>query len=164
MSQDRRMNLAPLPITHEATIPESYLDLMGHMNVMWYTHLFGQATCGLFNLAGMNRDYFAAHHAGSFALAQFFRYHREVRAGEHVTLRSRLLARSEKQFHVMHFMTKGDEHVLAATSEFLAAHIDMQTRRTAPFAPHIAQNLDRLIAQHAALDWAAPISGAIRIR
>src|SRR4051794_20333615 len=28
----RRMNLAPLPITAEATIPESYLDAMGHMN------------------------------------------------------------------------------------------------------------------------------------
>ena len=158
------MNLALLPITHEATIPESYLDMMGHMNVMWYTHLFGQATCGLFTLAGMDNAYFQAHHAGSFALAQFFRYRKEVCAGERVTLRSRLLERSEKQFHVMHFMTKGDDHVLAATGEFLAAHIDMSTRRTSPFAPHIAQNLDRLIAQHSALDWDAPISGAIKVR
>ena len=157
------MNLAPLPITHEGTIPESYLDLMGHMNVMWYTHLFGQATCGLFNLAGMDRDYFAAHHAGSFALAQFFRYHKEVRAGEHVTLRSRLLGRSERQFHVIHFMIKGSEQ-LAATGEFLAAHIDMHTRRTSPLAPHITQNLDRLIAEHSALDWDAPVSGAIQLR
>ena len=158
------MNLAPLPITYEATIPESYLDSMGHMNVMWYTHLFGKATCGLFHLVGMNRQYFQDNHAGSFALAQFFRYRKEVRVHEHVTLRSRLVARSEKQFHVIHFMTKGDEHVLAATGEFLAAHIDMQTRRTSPFAPNIAENLDRLLAQHSALDWDAPISGAIEIR
>ena len=157
------MNLAPLPITHEATIPESYLDSMGHMNVMWYTHLFGQATGGVFHLAGMDRDYFVQHQAGSFALAQFFRYRKEVRAGEHVTLRSRLLARSDKQFHVISFMTKADGQ-LAATGEFLATHIDMRTRRSSPFAPHIAANLDRLIAEHAALDWDAPICGALEVR
>jgi len=157
------MNLDPLPITCQATIPESYLDSMGHMNVMWYTHLFGQATCGLFLLAGMDLRYFQDHHAGSFALAQFFRYRKEVRAGEHVTLRSRLLGRSDQQFHVISFMTKGDGQ-LAATCEFLAAHIDMQARRTAPFAAHIAQNLDRIIAEHAALDWDAPVSGAIQLR
>ena len=158
------MNLAPLPVTCELTIPESYLDLMGHMNVMWYTHLFGQAACGLFQLAGMDRRYFADHHTGTFALAQYFRYRREVRAGERVAVRTRLLARSDRQFHLMHFMIKGDEEVLAATGEFLAAHIDMRTRRTSPFAPHIAQNLDRLLAEHAALDWDAPVSGAISVR
>ena len=64
-----RMNLTLLPITHQATIPESYLDMMGHMNVMWYTHLFARATVGLFQLMGMDRDYFQEHHSGSFALA-----------------------------------------------------------------------------------------------
>ena len=158
------MNLAPLPITCEATIPESYLDSMGHMNVMWYTHLFGRAACGLFELVGMDRVYFKEGRFGSFALAQFFRYKKEVRVGEHVTLRTRLLARSDKQLHVMHFMIKGDDHVLAATGEFLAAHIDMRTRRTSPFAPPVSENLDRLIAQHAALDWDPPLSGAIQVR
>jgi acyl-CoA thioester hydrolase len=158
------MNLAPLPITHEATIPESYLDMMGHMNVMWYTHLFCRATCGLFDLLGMNRAYFQDGQFGSFALAQFFRYKKEVRAGEHVRLWSRLLERSERQFHVIHFMTKGDNDLLAATGEFLAAHIDMSTRRTAPFAPHIGANLDRMLVEHSALDWKAPVSGAIQVR
>src|SRR6185436_5899063 len=120
----------------------SYLDLMGHMNVMWYTHLFGQATVGLFKLMGMDRDYFQDYRSGSFALAQFFSYRNEVRAGEQVTLRSRLLARSGKKFHSMHFMTKGDGHILAATCEFLGDHVDLTTRRTSPFAPHIAEKID----------------------
>jgi len=136
---------------------------------MWYTHLFGCATCGLFPLVGMDQGYFQNHRAGSFALAQYFRYHREVRAGERVMLRSRLVARSDKLFHVIHFMTKGDDRAadgqaLAATGEFLAAHIDMTTRRTAPLPPHIAQRIDRLIAEHTALDWPPPLSGAIKIR
>jgi acyl-CoA thioester hydrolase len=157
------MNLAPLPITADETIPESYLDDMGHMNVMWYTHLFSRATIGLFKMVGMDRHYFETHHAGSFALAQHFVYRKEVRVGEHVTLRSRVLGRSEKKLHVMHFMSKTQGQVLAATGEILGAHIDMNSRRTAPFADHIAEALDRLIAEHAALDWSAPVCGALHV-
>jgi acyl-CoA thioester hydrolase len=156
------MDLEQLPVTHEATIPESYLDAMGHMNVMWYTSLFGHAIGGVFKLLGMDRAYFRTHHTGSFALAQYFSYRKEVLAGDHVTVRSRLLGRSEKKYHLMHFMTKGDKPVLAATCELLGAHINMNTRRTAPFAPHIAENIDRLIAEHAVLGWDAPVCGVMQ--
>ena len=40
------MDLTALPITHRAVIPDDYLDEMGHMNVMWYTHLFSLARGG----------------------------------------------------------------------------------------------------------------------
>src|ERR1044071_507298 len=89
------MDLTALPITHRAVIPDDYLDVMGHMNVMWYTHLFSLGAWGLFQMVGLNRAYFGANHAGSFALAQHFRYVKEVRAGQHVTIRSRVLGRSE---------------------------------------------------------------------
>src|SRR3954453_23479244 len=156
------MNLAPLPVTFNATIPETYLDSMGHMNVMWYTHLFSKSMGGLFKLIGIDREYFEAHQTGSSALAQHFVYRKEIRVGEHVTLRCRVLGRSEKRLHVMNFMTKENE-VRAATGEFVGAHIDMRTRRTAPFAPHIAKNIDRLIAEHSALDWNAPVCGALHV-
>jgi acyl-CoA thioesterase FadM len=133
------------------------------MNVMWYTHLFGRATVGFFELVGMDHGYFTAHHAGSFALAQYFSYRQEVRVGEHVTLRSRLLGRSAKKFHVIHFMSKTDGDVLAATGEFLGAHIDMKSRRTSPFLPHIAESIDRVLAEHRALDWDAPLGGALHV-
>ena len=60
------MDLAALPITHRAVIPDTYLDEMGHMNVMWYTHLFSQAAWGLFQMVGFTLDYFKANRAGSF--------------------------------------------------------------------------------------------------
>ena len=103
------MDLSQLPVTYEATIPESYLDAMGHMNVMWYTHLFGRATGGMFSLLGLDKDYFISHNSGSFALSQFFSYRKEVRVGEHVRLRSRMVGRSERKLHFIHFMTKGEE-------------------------------------------------------
>src|SRR6059058_4877409 len=98
------MDLTTLPITHRAVIPEAYIDEMGHMNVMWYTHLFTQAAWGLFQMVGLNEQYFSANHTGSFALAQHFRYLKEVRLGQHVTLRSRVLGRSAKRWHTIYFM------------------------------------------------------------
>ena len=62
---------------------------------------------------------------------------------------------------MMHFMTKGEPEVLASTNEFLAAHVDMKIRRTSPFPPSIAAAIDRLVAEHAALGWNAPVSGAM---
>ena len=95
------MTLDDLPITYRATIPPDYLDEMGHMNVMWYTHLFGCATMGLFERIGLTREYFEANHAGSFALEHHVRYLAEVRVGQQVTLRSRALDRSAKRLHFM---------------------------------------------------------------
>ena len=155
------MDLSALPITHKTVIPEDYIDLMGHMNVMWYTHLFGKATGSIFQQVGLNRDYFEANHAGTFALKQLFTYLVEVRLGEEITIRTRVLGRSLKRLHVMHFMSKGEPEVLASTNEFLAAHVDMTIRRTSPFPPTIAAAIDRLAAEHAALGWLPPVSGAM---
>ncbi len=155
-------DLEPLPLTHQATIPDSYLDAMGHMNVMWYTHLFAHALMGVFKLVGLNREYFVANQAGTFALKQFICYLVEVRAGEQVTIRSRLLGCSPKRMHLMHFMMKDNGQLLASTAEITAAHIDMRVRRSSPFPPHIAESLNQLVTEHAALSWAAPVSGAMQ--
>ena len=155
------MDLSHLPITHRAVIPEDYLDAMGHMNVMWYTHLFSQGIHEIFRLVGLTHDYFRESNAGSFALKQFFNYRAEVRLGESVTIRSRMVARSEKRMHFIQFMVKDAGDVLAATGESVSAHIDMRIRHTSPYPPHIAAAIDEMVAEHAALGWDPPLCGAI---
>jgi acyl-CoA thioester hydrolase len=151
-----------LPRTHQAQVPEDYLDLMGHMNVMWYTHLFAHAVGGLSKYLGMNRDYFVNNQAGTFVLKQYVNYLVEVRFGEQVSIHTRLLGRSPKRVHLMHFMVKDGPDVLASTSELLLTHIDMRTRRSSPFFPEIAQSIDRLLVEHSALTWPAPLAGPIQ--
>jgi acyl-CoA thioester hydrolase len=156
------MDLSTLPVTHQSIIPESYQDAMGHMNVMWYTHLFAKATVELFKLGGLSREYCQDRQAGMFALQQFFCYHAEVLVGEEVTIRSRVLGRSAKRIHLMHFMNKDRAGKLAATAEFVSTHIDMTVRRTSPWPAEIARTLDQLVETHSRLGWEAPISGALR--
>jgi acyl-CoA thioester hydrolase len=151
-----------LPLTHQATIPEDYLDSMGHMNVMWYTHLFAHAMGGIFKQIGMNRDYFVNHQAGSFALKQYVHYLIEVRFGEQISIYTRLLGRSPKRIHLIHFMVNDGSDVLASTSEVLLTHIDLRIRRSSPFKPTVSENIDRLLAEHLALAWPAPLAGPIQ--
>jgi acyl-CoA thioesterase FadM len=155
------MDLTALPITHRAAIPEDYLDLMGHMNVMWYTHLFSMGAWGLFQMVGLTREYFEANHAGSFALAQHFRYLKEVHVGQHVTIRSRVLGRSEKRWHTIHFMWNDELEAVASTCETVSTHVDMRIRRSSPMPPAITGEIDRLLAIHTALPWDAPVCGAM---
>ena len=126
------MNLASLPVTHRSVIPDDFIDGFGHVNVMWYTHLFTEGAGGLFQLVGLTREHFSAHRTGTFALAQHFRYLKEVRLGQHVTVRSRVLGRSAKRWHTMHFMTIDELDVLAATAEVVSTYVDMTVRRSAP--------------------------------
>ncbi|HET6574628.1 MAG TPA: thioesterase family protein [Fimbriiglobus sp.] len=155
------MDLTSLPVTHRAVIPESYLDEMGHMNVMWYTHLFSESAWGLFQMVGLSAAYFTANRAGSFALAQHFRYLKEVRAGQHVTLRARVLGRTAKRWHTIHFMTIDEYDELAATAESISTHVDMRVRRSSPMPPAVADAIDKLVADHSRLGWGAPVCGAM---
>ena len=155
------MDLEGLPITYRKEIPESYRDEMGHMNVMWYTHLFSYAFDKFGELWGFNWANWKAQGVGSFVLQTHIRYLAVVRVGQHVTLRSRALARSAKRFHYMHFMTVDETEVLAATSEQISAHMDMRIRRMSPLAPDVAARFDELVARQNRLGWDPPVCGAM---
>jgi len=155
-------DLSALPIAHQAEIPDSYLDDMGHMNVMWYTHLFSCATIEFLEHIGMDRAYFTENHSGAFALEAYVRYLAEIRVGKHVTVRTRLIGRSEKRFHFMHFLVIDEGPVLATTSEFISAHIDMNVRRMSPIPETITTAYDALLRKHEQLDWQPPLCGTMQ--
>lgn len=146
---------------YRETIPEEYLDLMGHMNIRWYMAIFDEATWKFFPSFGMDVAYYQRANAGGFALKHFIRYLAEVRAGETVSVHSRMIDRSEKRIHFMHFMVNQTREVLAATLEALGTHADMSIRRSAPFPPDLALKIDQKITQSNALDWAPPTCGIL---
>lgn len=155
-------DLSQLPITHEATIPEEYRDVMGHMNVMWYTHLFDCSIFGIFRKLGFDLEFMRQRNAGSFALESHTRYLTELHVGDVVAVRTRVLGRSEKRFHMLSLMTEQSTQALSATFEVVGAYIDMEHRRMAPIPSDISERLDAMLAEHQQLDWQAPTCGVMR--
>ena len=113
-------------------------------------------------MIGLNHAYMEAEHAGTFALEMHNRYLSEVLVDHHVTMRSRLIARSPKRLHMLHFMFNEDKQDVAATEEVISAHIDLSIRRMAPYPPVIADKVDAILAEHQALDWPAPVCGVMK--
>jgi len=147
---------------YETVVPEDWRDAMGHMNVMWYTHLFSCAAGGFFPQFGLTRDYFGAGKSGTFVLQTNIRYLSEVLAGHKVTLRSRAIGRSEKRAHFMHFIYNHDKGVVSATGEFVNTHVDMELRKPSPIPADIAAAFDELRQTHDALDWETPVCGSMK--
>ena len=152
-----------LPLYYRETIPADYLDAMGHMNVRWYMALFDTAIWQFFKSYGLDQSYFTKENSGVFALKHFIHYFAEVKVGETVGLRIRLIGRSDKRFQFMAFMINESTGKLASTLEVLATHADLTVRQASPLAPVIAQKFDEKLAEDHALDWEAPLSGAIKL-
>ncbi len=158
------MDFSTLPITNHAVIPEDYLDFLGHMNIMWYTHLIDEANFNFYDRIDFGKKYHTESGNGSFALEEHTRYLAEIRVGESLTIRTRMLGVGRKTFHLMHFIIKDKGDVLAATTEMLSIHIDMDTRRSSPLPDEIAHRFRAYLHEHEKLAWAAPVCGAMGVK
>jgi acyl-CoA thioester hydrolase len=153
--------LEPLPVVYRAVIPPDYKDRMNHMNVRWYMVLYDEAGDGLFTLFGQTPDYYASQGTGGFDLEHHVNYLNEVRIGDTVAIRARLLRRTAKRLHYMLFMVNETRGLLSSTFECVNSHADLRLRRTSPYPDTIAARLDDLIAAHSRLTWVAPVCGAM---
>ena len=154
--------ITQLPCLHRATIPEAFLDVMGHMNIRHYVGLFDDAAWGFFASFGMTEQYYKTSNSGAFALEQHIRYLAEVHVHETVAIYTRINGRTAKRIHFIHFMINETTGKLAATFEVVGSHANLETRRTSPFPPEIAAQIDQIAAKHRQLDWQAPLCGVMR--
>ena len=155
--------LETLPQYHRKKIPADYLDLMGHMNIRWYFDMFAKSGRKFFTSHGLSEDYFRDGKFGVFTLKQYIQYFAEVRVGQTVAIHTRLIGRSDKRCHFMHFMINETNTQLAATFEALITHADLKIRRAAPMPDYVAQKFDATLAGDESLDWDAPVCGTMRL-
>ena len=76
-------------------------------------------------------------------------YLQELSQGEHFTVSWQLLGFDSKRLHFFEHLHCGER--LIATSEQMALHVSMETRRTAPFPEEAVARLDYVAKAHAAL-------------
>jgi acyl-CoA thioester hydrolase len=152
-------DLTDLPSYHRQTIPEDYMDRMGHMNVRYYMALFDKATWCMFADYGLDEVYFRTTENGVFMLKQFIQYLAEVRPEETVAVYTRILGLTDKRIHLMHFMANQDTNGLAAIIESLITHANLKVRKAAPLPSEIAARFGSRLHKDQNLDWDSPVSG-----
>ena len=119
---------------------------MGHMNVMWYTGKFDEASWVLLAHLGLTQSKLKDAHRGMAAVQQNITYKKELHAGDVVTIRTRILDVREKVMRFVHEMIKEPTLETAAIAELTGVHMDARRRKSIEFPPEIVANVRELIS------------------
>lgn len=121
------------------------IDIMGHMNVRFYTSKYDDATMQFFGRLGLTIAYFKEQDRGMAAVQQNITYSREVLAGDLLEIRSEIVEIGERKIRFLHRMYEtlsGDE---ASSSEITGVHIDRTLRRSTPFPENVLETARLII-------------------
>jgi len=132
-------------VTYRGTVYPWQCDHVGHMNVMWYTGKFDEASWQLFSKLGLTRARLRSEGATMVAVEQRLEYKRELHAGDVVTIRSAVMEVKNKSIRMIHEMRNDDTGEVAAISVIVAVHLDA-TARQAQFLPSDVRDRAILLA------------------
>lgn len=140
-------------VTYQGVIYPWHCDHMGHMNVMWYVGKFDEATWRLFAGVGLRPAELRRADRGMAAVEQTIAYHRELHAGDTVSVRSSILSVTEKAIRMRHEMINDETGEVAAVMHQTGVHLDKTRRRACALPPDvraaIAAAIDQVEAQAA---------------
>jgi acyl-CoA thioester hydrolase len=155
--------LVDLPAYVQQPVPTAFEDANGHLNVRHYTGIASEGLDESLVESGIPKGWPASGHA-CFSAEHHLTYLAELRTGERLSARVRLLGRSERAAHALVYLLNDSHEQLSFVMEEVFLHIDMETRRTAPWPDDVAEGLDKRIAEHAELPWEPDVSGSMRLR
>ncbi|MBT5414281.1 MAG: thioesterase family protein [Rhodospirillaceae bacterium] len=140
----------PLLWLEDVARPE-WTDGNGHMSAVHYAVVFEQAVSALLQRVGLSYRYAEETRRGAFLLDWHITFVREVMEGARLTFPTRIVDMTDKAFHYYIEMRAGEEQYLAAVSEGVELHMDLDARRPVPFAPAIGAWFHAAVEAHKTL-------------
>lgn len=150
------------PVLHREIVLGEWVDYNNHMNVAYYVLIFDHATDAFLDLVGLNESYRKASGGSIFVVESHIIYGQEILQGTSVEISTHLLNVDDKRMHLFHTMRPAGSDDIAATIEIMALHVDLTTRKSAPFPSDIKSHLQQTADQH--LNFAAPTNAGRQIR
>ncbi|MGV8995484.1 MAG: thioesterase family protein [Parvibaculaceae bacterium] len=108
-------------------------DDNAHMNVQFYVARASDGAFFLRHELGLTPSVIRNSNRTMIALEEHYRFHRELFAGDTMTMRTRLIDMREKTLVVLHELLNGGTGELAASIVAVSASFDMETRRLVPW-------------------------------
>lgn len=129
-------------------IEPQWIDYNGHLNMAYYNVLFDRATDEFWLKLGIGPDYVKTRNGSTFTAECHLRYLREIHLDDPVRVSVLLIAADEKRLHTFEELRHATEGWLSATSENMTVHVDMATRKVAPFPPDIGARIQTVVDAH----------------
>lgn len=157
-------NGSPAPIVcPPERVLEDWIDYNGHLNMAYYNVIFDRGVDHFFDLLNIGADYAASGAGSCFTLEVHLHYIQELKLDDAVEVRLQLLDFDHKRLHFFQEMYHCKQGYLAATSEQITLHVDMNSRRSAAFPASVLAQLDVLFSSHKALPQSERIGHVIGI-
>jgi|TARA_B110000438_G_scaffold300711_1_gene353748 acyl-CoA thioester hydrolase len=129
-----------------AVITNEMCDLNGHLNVVYYYHIFAQDFGGFYEDMGFTSEYFEKGFS-SFTLETNLNYLKEIKEGEKCCPHYRMINVSPKLIHYGGILLT-EEGEVSATYETVEVHIDMSTRKSSEMPDSFLSNLNTMKDEH----------------
>ena len=133
------------------TVQADWIDYNGHLNMAFYNVIFDKGVDHLYDFLGIGEAYAMSGVGSCFTLEAHVHYLNELSLDDPVEVRLQLLDYDAKRIHFFEEMYHKDAGFLAATSEQIGLHVDMQSRRAAPFPDDVLEKLATLRQAHSHL-------------
>jgi acyl-CoA thioesterase FadM len=156
--------LVSLPAYVEQPVPIAFEDINGHLNVRHYIGIASEGLDESLVDCGIPQNWPVSDGHGCFSAEHHCEYFSELRTGTQMSARVLLGARSERAAHALVYLLDDTHQRVSFAMEEIFLHIDMGTRRTAPWPADVAAKLDERVAQDAQLPFAAATSGCLSVR
>ncbi len=130
------------------SVTNEMCDFNGHMNVVYYHHIFEDGCYDFHQEMGFTKDYFNKGYS-SFSLETNIRYLKELREGEMATPFFRLIKINPKLVHYGAIIRDNAGNI-SSFSEQVLAHVDMNTRRTSLMPRVLINKLNSVLKEHKA--------------
>lgn len=156
-------DLKNLPAYHEWRVPVAFEDINGHMNVRHYIGIASEGLDDSLVEVGIPTNW-ADKGFAVFSAEHHLTYVNELLTGDQISVRVRLIGRSERAIHCVVYLLDDTRKQLSYVMEEVFLHIDMTTRKTSPWPAEVAEKVDARVAEHAALGFEPGLSGSITLR
>lgn len=154
--------LVELPAYAEQPVPIAFEDVNGHLNVRHYCGISSEGLDESLVSLGIPHNWPQQGHA-IFSAEHHLTYLAELRTGDSMSVRVRLLGRSGRAAQALVYLLDESHQQLSFVMEEIFLHIDMETRRTAPWPEDVATAMDQRIAADAGLPWEPDVSGCLQL-
>lgn len=151
-------------IVPDQKLETDWIDYNGHLNMAFYNVLFDRGVDHLYDALGIGESYVQNGNGSCFTLEVHVNYLDELTLNDQVSVALQLIDFDIKRLHYFLTMTNTRTGQLAATSENLALHVDMSTRRSARLPEATLEKLGELHKAHAKLPRPDQLGQVIGIR